>query len=110
MQGLPRIHYQSRGSATYEAPLDILIPALMKMRECDDSLKALVLIDSLPDLLLPALAFAVRPEHWYRKAVDLRSSASILLDAVRPNIEHYEAALSVAQNMTRIVFRRNSRC
>ena len=39
MQGLPRIHYAPRSGATYEAPLDILIPALMKLRECDDSLK-----------------------------------------------------------------------
>ncbi len=47
MQGLPRIHYRPRESATYEAPLDILIPALMKLRTCNDSLKALVLVDSL---------------------------------------------------------------
>lgn len=58
MQGLDRIHYRPRGAATYEAPLDILIPALMKLRECNDSLKALVLLDSLPDIILPALAFA----------------------------------------------------
>jgi len=64
MQGMPRIHYQPRGSASYEAPLDILIPALMKLRECDDSLKALVLIDSLPDLLLPALAFAASQKNY----------------------------------------------
>jgi hypothetical protein len=56
MQGLPRIHYQPRESATYEAPLDLLIPALMRLRTCTDSLKTLVLIDSLPDLILPALA------------------------------------------------------
>lgn len=64
MQGLPRIHYQPRGAATYEAPLDILVPAMMKLRECDDSLKALVLIDSLPDLILPALAFAASRKNW----------------------------------------------
>ena len=64
MQGMPRIHYQPRGSASYEAPLDILIPALMKLRECDDGLKALVLIDSLPDLLLPALAFAASQKRY----------------------------------------------
>ncbi len=57
MQGVPRIHYRPREAATYEAPLDILIPALMKLRECNDSLKALVLVDSLPDIILPALAY-----------------------------------------------------
>ena len=36
MQGLPRIHYRPREGASYEAPLDILIPALMKLRECDE--------------------------------------------------------------------------
>jgi len=36
MQGIDRIHYRPREGATYEAPLDILIPALMKLRECDD--------------------------------------------------------------------------
>jgi hypothetical protein len=58
MQGIDRVHYRPREGATYEAPLDILIPALMRLRECDDSLKALVLLDSLPDIILPALAFA----------------------------------------------------
>jgi hypothetical protein len=42
MHGVPRIHYRPRQGATYEAPLDILIPALMKLRECTDSLKTLV--------------------------------------------------------------------
>jgi len=67
MQGLPRIHYQPRGAATYEAPLDILIPALMKMRACDDSLKALVLLDSLPDIILPALAYAASQKAFIPK-------------------------------------------
>jgi hypothetical protein len=58
MQGVPRIHYTPREGASYEAPLDVLIPALMRLRECNDSLKTLVLLDSLPDLILPALAFA----------------------------------------------------
>ena len=53
----------------------------------------------IADFLRKNFEFFQRPEHWYRKAVDLRNSASILFDAVRPNIEHYEAALSVAQNM-----------
>jgi hypothetical protein len=64
MQGMPRIHYQPREAATYEAPLDILIPALMKMRQCDDSLKALVLADSLPDIILPALALAASQKTY----------------------------------------------
>jgi hypothetical protein len=70
MQGLPRIHYTPRTSASYEAPLDILIPALMKLRMCDDSLKTLVLLDSLPDILLPALAWAAsRKQYIPRVAV-----------------------------------------
>jgi hypothetical protein len=64
MQGVPRIHYRPREAATYEAPLDILIPALMKLRKCDDSLKALVLVDSLPDIILPALAFAASQKTY----------------------------------------------
>lgn len=64
MQGIPRIHYQPRESATFEAPLDILIPALMKLRECNDSLKALVLVDSLPDIILPALAYAASRKNY----------------------------------------------
>lgn len=67
MQGLPRMHYRPRQGATYETPLDILIPALMKMRECDDSLKALVLIDSLPDLILPALAYVASQKSYIPK-------------------------------------------
>ena len=64
MQGLPRIHYQPREAATYEAPLDLLAPALMKLRHCNDSLKTLVLLDSLPDLLLPALAYAASQKTY----------------------------------------------
>ena len=58
MQGLSRVHYQPRTGASYEAPLDLLVPALMRLRHCNDSLKTLVLLDSLPDILLPALAVA----------------------------------------------------
>jgi hypothetical protein len=72
MQGLPRIHYRPREGATFEAPLDVLIPALMKMRECDDSLKALVLVDSLPDIILPALAYAASQKR-YIPAVAVRT-------------------------------------
>jgi hypothetical protein len=64
MQRSERIHYAPRSAATYEAPLDILIPALMKLRECDDSLKTLVLLDSLPDIILPALAWAASRKHY----------------------------------------------
>jgi hypothetical protein len=64
MQGIDRIHYRPREGATYEAPLDILIPALMKLRECNDSLKALVLLDSLPDIILPALAYAASQKTY----------------------------------------------
>jgi hypothetical protein len=67
VQGIDRIHYQPRQGATYEAPLDILIPALMKLRECNDSLKALVLVDSLPDLILPALAYAASRKAYIPK-------------------------------------------
>lgn len=70
MQGLDRIHYAPRSGATYEAPIDVLIPALMKLRKCDDSLKTLVLLDSLPDILLPALAWAAsRKQYIPRVAV-----------------------------------------
>jgi hypothetical protein len=64
MQGLPRVHYRPRTSASYEAPLDILVPALMKLRNCDDLLKTLVLLDSLPDILLPALAWAASQKTY----------------------------------------------
>jgi hypothetical protein len=64
MLGLPRVHYRPRTSASYEAPLDILVPALMKLRNCDDSLKTLVLLDSLPDLILPALAWAASQKTY----------------------------------------------
>jgi hypothetical protein len=57
MEGLPRIHYAPRSGATYEAPLDVLVPALMRLRECKDSLGVLIYLDSLPDIILPALAW-----------------------------------------------------
>jgi hypothetical protein len=64
MLGLPRIHYTPRTSASYEAPLDILVPALMNLPKCDDSLKTLVLLDSLPDIILPALAQAASQKTY----------------------------------------------
>jgi hypothetical protein len=56
MQGVERVHYHPREGQTFEANLDVLIPALFKLRSCRDSLQTLVLADSLPDLILPALA------------------------------------------------------
>jgi hypothetical protein len=52
------LRYRPRTAASYEAPLDLLVPALMRLRNCTDSLKTLVLLDSLPEILLPALAQA----------------------------------------------------
>jgi hypothetical protein len=64
MQGLPRIHSRPREGASYEASLDILIPALMKLRERNHSLNTLVLLDSLPDILLPASAQAASQKTY----------------------------------------------
>jgi hypothetical protein len=64
MQGLPRIHYHPRESAAYEAPLDILIPALLRLRQCNDSLKALVLLDSLPEIIWPSLAYVASQKRY----------------------------------------------
>lgn len=52
-----RLHYSPRtGSLETDTP-DILIPALSGLRPCRDSIDTLVYIESLPDLLLPALAW-----------------------------------------------------
>lgn len=65
MRGLPdRIQYSPRQGASYEAPLDVLIPALMRLRKCEDRLSTLVLIDTLPDLILPALAWAASQKRF----------------------------------------------
>lgn len=72
MQGLPRIQYAPRQNATYEAPLDVLVPALMRLRKCTDSLKTLVLLDSLPDLILPALA-SVAAQKTYVPAIAVKT-------------------------------------
>jgi len=69
MNVLPRIHYQPRSGSTYEAPLDLLVPALMRMRKCTDSLQMLVLLDSLPDIILPALAQAASQKNYPAIAV-----------------------------------------
>ena len=64
VQGLPQIHYRPRQGATYEPSLDVLVPALSRLRACHDSLKTLVLLDSLPDLIIPALAFAASQKTY----------------------------------------------
>jgi hypothetical protein len=69
MHGLQRIHYQPRSGATFEVPLDLLVPALMRMRKCTDSLQMLVLLDSLPEMLLPALAQAASQKNYPAVAV-----------------------------------------
>lgn len=79
MMGLPRIHYAPRSGATYEASLDILIPALTKLRSCNDSLATLVLVDSLPDIILPALAWAAS-----RKAYIPRVAVQTLVKCCGP--------------------------
>src|SRR4051794_34330424 len=55
---IERIQYAPRQGATYEPSLDVLVPALARLRNCTDSLATLVLIDSLPDMILPGLAWA----------------------------------------------------
>ncbi len=69
MNGLPRIHYQPRSGASYEAPIDLLVPALMRMRNCKDSLQMLVLLDMLPEMLLPALALTASQKNYPAVAV-----------------------------------------
>lgn len=65
MQGIPdRIQYSPRQGATYEPPLDVLIPALMRLRKCEDRLSTLVLMDQLPDIILPALAWAASSKTY----------------------------------------------
>lgn len=67
---MERIQYAPRQGAAYEPSLDILVPALARLRECRDWLDALVLIDSLPDMILPGLAYvASRRQHIPRDAV-----------------------------------------
>lgn len=65
MRGIPdRIQYSPRQGATYEPPLDVLIPALMRLRKCEDRLSTLVAVDSLPDIILPALAWAASSKTY----------------------------------------------
>lgn len=64
MRVIERIQYAPRQGATYEPSLDILVPALARLRECETSLDALVLIDSLPDMILPGLAYVASRRHY----------------------------------------------
>ena len=64
MQGLPRIQYAPRSGATYEAPTDVLVPALMRLRDCKDPLDVIVLLDSLPDLIVPGLAYVASQKRY----------------------------------------------
>lgn len=67
---MERIQYAPRQGATYEPSLDILVPALARLRECRNSIDAFVLIDSLPDMILPGLAYvASRRQHVPSDAV-----------------------------------------
>lgn len=67
---MERIQYAPRGAVQFEPNLDILVPALAKLRECQTSIDALVLIDSLPDMILPGLAYvASRRQYVPREAV-----------------------------------------
>jgi hypothetical protein len=59
-----RIQYAPRDGASYEAPLDVLVPALMRLRKCEDSMSTLVLIDSVPEMILPALAWAASGKRY----------------------------------------------
>lgn len=61
---MERIQYAPRQGATYEPSLDILVPALARLRECENSIDALVLIDSLPDMILPGLAYVASRRQY----------------------------------------------
>lgn len=59
-----RIQYAPRNGASYEADLSLLVPALMRLRHCEDAMSTLVLIDSLPDIILPGLAWAASEKRY----------------------------------------------
>lgn len=61
---IDRIQYAPRQGMTYEPPIDVLVPALMKLRGCNDSIATLVLIDSLPDMILPGLAWVASQKTY----------------------------------------------
>lgn len=65
-----RIHSNPRTGAVETDLPDVLVPALNSLRTCNDSIDTLILIDSLPDMLLPGLAFtAARRPNIPRVAV-----------------------------------------
>lgn len=61
---MERIQYAPRQGATFEPSLDILVPALARLRDCNDSIDTLVLIDSLPDMILPGLAWVASQKTY----------------------------------------------
>ncbi|KRQ16852.1 hypothetical protein AOQ71_04285 [Bradyrhizobium manausense] len=61
---IERIQYAPRQGATYEPSLDILVPALAKLRECEGTLSALVLLDGLPEMILPGLAYVASRRRY----------------------------------------------
>ncbi|MDO8980303.1 MAG: hypothetical protein Q7V17_13825 [Afipia sp.] len=64
------MHRTPRTGALNEEPPDILIPAMGKLRECGTGFDTLMLIEAVPDALLPALAwFASRKRDMPRAAV-----------------------------------------
>lgn len=54
---IERVQYAPRQGVTFEPSLDVLIPALERLRACRDKMDVLVLTDQVPDIILPALAW-----------------------------------------------------
>lgn len=61
---MERIQYAPRQGVTFEASIDVLVPALMKLRDCRDKMDVLVLTDQLPDIILPALAWVASRKRY----------------------------------------------
>ncbi|SFN80682.1 hypothetical protein SAMN05216573_12249 [Bradyrhizobium sp. Rc3b] len=61
---MERILYAPRQGATYEPSLDILVPALTRLRDCRNSIDTLVLLDSLPNMILPGLAYVASRRQY----------------------------------------------
>ncbi len=58
MNNVVRLHSAPRTGALEADVPDVLVSALVRLRECRDSIAALVLADQLPEQMLPALAWA----------------------------------------------------
>ena len=59
-----RLHHAPRTAAVNDEPSDLLIPALAQLRGCATSLDVLILMDTLPDGIMPGLAWAAsRKRH-----------------------------------------------